>query len=869
MRLFITLAFTVFFFMPPLAQAQQQSEEFKAAITALESFKQDKSKANWDAAKKAVRALKKKLDDAILKNNPAAADDKETFKKLEKESTLPEAVEYNTTREEFGKLIKNGTIIKGTGTQPPPVITASRRRHADISFDGLFSTPEASTEKDFEAAASKCVKSWLSVDNPNVPETKINEIAKIIVTGENPEKAEGLLRDILKSAPKGPCDFIKALIFLMEMRKGYVSYNNYGNSLEKIILNGQIEGQEVQVVFRWMDFYDKDSYWLKLAEKLRNSETADPWLKNVILGKVEIDLAWESRGNGWAKEVTQEGWKGFYKNLKNAEGYLKSAYEMYPARPEAAELMMSVKLGSGGLSDRMEWFRKALDAQVDYIPVYHSLQHGFRPRWGGSEKLLMKMAAACLDAPIRNPRIQYMGLSTCITVNADMEGFHWQNIYRLPGFREKVLRFAEELRAAGEKDQADSINICIDTATGHYDEAEKRLNAMTEEKFNAAFRKLCTKPYEYSDILLDRGVDFPALIKALTGPEKEKLGRIIEDYLQEKETAPGDIVALIKSGKLSPADKKFAADLYGKMMMPDTAFSYYNNYRTALNIALTQTKDFELIQEILELGADPNATDWYGNNSVILAARKDWEPAMMELLKKYGADLNFHGAQKNTAINNAIASGKSEIADTLIALGADINSKGNYGNTALITAIQYKNPGFAGKLIKLGADVNAENDYGTSPLNIALYCKTPEIFRMLLDAGANVNTADKQASSVLMRACCQMPVETIEEIIKKGAKINAVDNYGFTPLHWASLKPPRKEVIGLLLKNGADVNARTKLGETPLMVALRNKCDLETVKLFANAGADLKARDKQGQDAKRRAQINKENDIIKYLEENK
>ena len=56
----------------------------------------------------------------------------------------------------------------------------------------------------------------------------------------------------------------------------------------------------------------------KFMEEYEKLENVDPWIDLVVRGRYHHGLGWVARGRGYAKTVTQEGWKIFKSELSNA-----------------------------------------------------------------------------------------------------------------------------------------------------------------------------------------------------------------------------------------------------------------------------------------------------------------------------------------------------------------------------------------------------------------------------------------------------------------------------------------------------------------------------------------------------------------------
>jgi hypothetical protein len=147
-----------------------------------------------------------------------------------------------------------------------------------------------------------------------------------------------------------------------------------------------------EFVERWEQL--KPDEKTKLLKAIEETPAIDPWLLNVIRGIAETDLAWVSRGSGWANTVTAEGWKGFREHLTKARDALVAAHKLRPDFPEAATRMITVAMGAGEElgEDEREWFDRAIAAQIDFMPAWYTLSGALLPRWGGSHEAMYALA---------------------------------------------------------------------------------------------------------------------------------------------------------------------------------------------------------------------------------------------------------------------------------------------------------------------------------------------------------------------------------------------------------------------------------------------------------------------------------------------
>lgn len=187
---------------------------------------------------------------------------------------------------------------------------------------------------------------------------------------------------------------------------------------------GKFEPQDHRIVFQFCarDFSGDD---LKEREQfyqnLRNLDGADPWIVNLIGGGFHISAAWAWRGSGWAQNVTEEGWRGFFAHLQHARDCLAKAHELHPEYPEAATRMITVAMGGGDRLnvDAREWFDKATSAQIDHLDAHSRYRNALLPRWGGSYKEMYDVAVECLNTDRYDTLVPHQYLAAIYSVIDD------------------------------------------------------------------------------------------------------------------------------------------------------------------------------------------------------------------------------------------------------------------------------------------------------------------------------------------------------------------------------------------------------------------------------------------------------------------
>ncbi|VUZ47671.1 unnamed protein product, partial [Hymenolepis diminuta] len=120
---------------------------------------------------------------------------------------------------------------------------------------------------------------------------------------------------------------------------------------------------------------------------------------------------------------------------------------------------------------------------------------------------------------------------------------------------------------------------------------------------------------------------------------------------------------------------------------------------------------------------------------------------IIQLLLKYGADVNTANKLGRTALMISSNEGLIDIVDILIQSGAHVNAQDINGMTAIFYAVDGGFSNVIRVLVHAGADVNhQESENGFTPLiRLAFLTNNgnPEVGKTLLERGAVVNQQDK------------------------------------------------------------------------------------------------------------------------------
>jgi len=182
-------------------------------------------------------------------------------------------------------------------------------------------------------------------------------------------------------------------------------------------------------------------YSRAICDKIKAS-AASVWMKGCITGEYHLKEAWNRRGNGWAGQVNEAGWKGFASELAEAHDGFLDAYQKDASRPESASQLIRVVAASHDFPNETEglWFDRAVKAQFDYANAYGSRRWFLRPRWGGSHEEMLRLANEWAASKRFDTRVPDMYLWTLDDI-CDDRG-EYESIWQEPG----VLATVEQIR---------------------------------------------------------------------------------------------------------------------------------------------------------------------------------------------------------------------------------------------------------------------------------------------------------------------------------------------------------------------------------------------------------------------------------------
>ncbi len=287
----------------------------------------------------------------------------------------------------------------------------------------------------------------------------------------------------------------------------------------------------------------------------------------------------------------------------------------------------------------------------------------------------------------------------------------------------------------------------------------------------------------------------------------------------------------------------------------------------------------------------------------LIEAASKGDSEVVEALLDSGADINARDEQNQTALHQAASKGHTPVVKLLLKRGADVNAKNLFGQTPLLAPVYRGSLDTVRALLSAGADVEARSELtGQTPLLI-VSCGPTKVVEALLEEGADVNAkGEAYHETALMLAAISGNKATVQALLNKGADVKAASTNGRTAVLMAEALghaevakllqdygAPREISRTLLpleaylppylvvdakkgrrlssqaalafLSRGAEVKADGKMAL--LFAAMRG--DVEAVRALLNSGADVNVKHEDGWSGLMLAAVNGYSPVVEAL----
>lgn len=279
------------------------------------------------------------------------------------------------------------------------------------------------------------------------------------------------------------------------------------------------------------------------------------------------------------------------------------------------------------------------------------------------------------------------------------------------------------------------------------------------------------------------------------------------------------------------------------------------NGRTLL-LAAAASNNMEVMEALIDKGADVNAMDNGGRTALHLLAQLEGEKSLkdliqikkrspiVELLIKRGARLDLQDENGQTPLllfiktdwmELSIFNLENEDVQENSSLKAAVNMRDKDGKTPLhYTACDGEDDDYYVKfLLKYGAKLDMKDKDGNTPLHSALNCGQGFFASKLIEAGANVRIVNRNGDTPILTAVKAGYEGSVKELIENGVSLDELNKEGKTALHIA-VENGNTNIVKLLIEGDARLDMRDKNGQTPLMIAIKYKLN-EIMQLIFSA----------------------------------
>ncbi|KAB5554353.1 ankyrin repeat-containing domain protein [Coniochaeta sp. 2T2.1] len=349
-------------------------------------------------------------------------------------------------------------------------------------------------------------------------------------------------------------------------------------------------------------------------------------------------------------------------------------------------------------------------------------------------------------------------------------------------------------------------------------------------------------------ILVDAGADLTAwarrgLCWSYPGDESHLFSDTPLGYVSTWGSA--DIVRYL-ADKGSDIHQQRSYSIRGKLHLP---YAAGGDKVTPLHLA-AQSWNAAGVQALLDLGADPDATDEHGRQPLHWAALgRDLLCYSIAGHRRISLTWSAHLADPRSSAYSATLVAMESTVSQLVVYNADISPPDAFGLAPLHYAASMKLVGLVTLLIRKGVDLGLADNEGRT----VLHHLADPIHQPRKGEPVDSNLEDENLSAALAGRV-------------KGHDVNHVDNNGSAALHVAA-RSASDAAVAFLLGLGADLNLPDREGSTPLHLAAR-RAEWVTLgtyqpeeysawsrgagrvkELLLGGGADATVRDAQGRTA--------------------
>ena len=250
-------------------------------------------------------------------------------------------------------------------------------------------------------------------------------------------------------------------------------------------------------------------------------------------------------------------------------------------------------------------------------------------------------------------------------------------------------------------------------------------------------------------------------------------------------------------------------------------------------ISSAKTGNIKIMKLLIELGANPNATDiGTGSTALHYAASLDNKEMVEYLLDTLNVDINVMDVNMVTPIIQATRDAAEHTAYELLARNADVNKVSLHGEFALMNAVENEMDYTVELIMDTYNTYTLYDVNGQTPLHIAIVEGYNQLVEIMLDKGFPVDTPTSGGDTPIILCSRNFDDRVFDLLLARGADIHQVTQEGETLLHNvvyvnnAYNLSDFLSIISQKFKSKKEfikfINKPNNNGETPLNVAVQH-----------------------------------------------
>lgn len=269
----------------------------------------------------------------------------------------------------------------------------------------------------------------------------------------------------------------------------------------------------------------------------------------------------------------------------------------------------------------------------------------------------------------------------------------------------------------------------------------------------------------------------------------------VDNYIKELNT----LLLNIKETKLEQQQTFLPQQTLGKKRKKEERSSWKRNTKKCKKIQFTLVTIEKLInenrqQEVLQIIDDEydsmiDSVDYYCRSLLHYITT----PFLVNVFLNMGANINVQDIYGNTPLHEAVLKKNKSMVTELLRLGADTRIANSQGNTPLDIA---KSPDYNDIFFLI---IGHNFRCALQPNNKLEHYNACNFFRELLDMGYNINNQDFNGDTFLHQAVCDNNIPMVTELLNLGANTSILNSRLETPLDIAKLQE-NKSLFNLIIR---------------------------------------------------------------------